>query len=101
MDKISWKNELKDNESLDAFFDHISLKSDATKATYLWILKGIIDFYGYSYSEFDPKNLIQKEYKRLIREKANKNKKSTLNLFNKIFSILSDIYDLNINRSYS
>lgn len=92
----SWHDRLKENDHLEEFFDYITLKSKDTRDTYLWILKGIIDFSEEDYIDFNPEELNQRKYRDLIRAKSKKNKKSTLNLYSKIFSILTNIYELNI-----
>ena len=92
----SWQDELQENEHLKAFVDHTSLKAKTTQVNYFNKLKNICDFLNIPYREFDPNQLTQEIYDRFIYENADRYKKSTLNLFSKIFNILATIYDLDI-----
>ncbi len=93
---ISWHAEFQKNEHLKAFMGHTSLKAKTTRKNYMNELKSISDFLSVPYSEFDPTQLTQEIYDRYIHENADKYKKSTLNSFSKVFSILVNLYDLDI-----
>ena len=93
---VSWHAEFQKNEHLKAFMGHTSLKAKTTRKNYMNALKSISDFLNVPYSEFDPTQLTQEIYDRYIHENADKYKKSTLNSFSKVFSILVNLYDLDI-----
>lgn len=92
----SWREELMQNKELEAFIKYMILRSKGTQKVYLARIKEICDHFEIKYSEFNPKNLTQKDYDQFLYDNIKKYKQSSLNLFSRVFNILSNIYGLNI-----
>ena len=93
----SWREEFMANEKLYKFVKHLKLKSERTQSSYFQVLKGICDHHEIKYSEFDPKYLTQEIYDKFIMYLLKKLKRSTINQYSKVISIISNLYELNIN----
>ncbi|MBU7047114.1 MAG: hypothetical protein HXS54_11830, partial [Theionarchaea archaeon] len=92
----NWREELMGNENLQALRDHIALKSESTKFTYLYAVKQICDFFEIEYKRFDPHEMNQEKYDTFLSTRSKELKRTSLNLLSNVFKVLSDLYDLGI-----
>ncbi|MBU7047193.1 MAG: tyrosine-type recombinase/integrase [Theionarchaea archaeon] len=92
----NWREELMGNGNLQALRDHIALKSEKTKLTYLYAVKRICDFFEIEYKRFDPHEMNQEKYDTFLSIRSKELKRASLNLLSNVFKVLSDLYDLGI-----
>ncbi len=93
---VPWREQLESNQKLRAFAVHVAPLTDKTKESYYERIKEICDFFKIDYDKFDPNLLNQEVYDEFIMKRSKELKRSTLNLYSRIFRILMHLYSFDI-----